>query len=412
MNFVDPMEPDKLLGAFRVASGIKDAVVIVHAPVGCHWGVNFIERLSYGKTNSTLSALRERSVIFGGHEHLEKSIRIIFRRKKRKYLIILAASVSSIIGDDIEGITESAISGMSYIILDCGGYMGRMMNGYEECLDKLSVWIEKDNKWNANRFRYLVNIIGLQRDMPMGEANIKEIKRMLKLLGIKVNSIFPPLSIKEIKNAAKADLNIVFYYGRGLAEIMKQRYGIPYIFFDEYPYGLLICEKFLKRVSEYFEINKKKVDKIINREKSKVLDALKPARIYFHTLYNISTLVSGDLAQVKGISHFLSKEIGCRIKLINITSSSPNVQVNIEDLSDISEKLLFQVSMHEFEENIQDIDIIFGSEIERKISKKTNIPIIPFSYPILSKLSLNGIPYMGFKGVLGLFEQIINTIIW
>jgi len=88
MEFLDPQQGDKLLGAFRVASGIQDAVVLVHAPVGCHWGINFIERLSLGKTNTAISALRERSVIFGGHENLEKSIEIIFKGRKKRYSVI------------------------------------------------------------------------------------------------------------------------------------------------------------------------------------------------------------------------------------------------------------------------------------------------------------------------------------
>ncbi len=402
MSFVDPMQADKLLGVFRVVSGLKDAIVVVHSPVGCHWGINYIQRLSYRKTNSTVSALRERSVIFGGHEHLKKSIEILFKNKKKdKYLIILCASVPSIIGDDIEGIiSESSVSDVSYLVFDCGGYKGKMMEGYEEALEGLFSWIEEKKKENDS---FLVNIIGIQRDLPMGEANIKEIKRMLSLFGIKVNSIFPPERIKEIKDASRADLNIVFGYGRGLAERMKERFGIPYIFFEEYPYGISLCERFLRRVAKQFGISEKRTEKVLQREKRRILNALKPAHMYLHTLYDLPVSVSGDPAQVKGISCFLTKELGCRIKLINTSS--------FDDYSYLSEKVLIQASMHEFEKNIDDVELIFGSETEKTISKKKNIPLIQFSYPIFSRIFLNDAPYMGFKGTAVLVEEIINQIL-
>ncbi|GAB6163902.1 V-containing nitrogenase subunit beta [Desulfothermus naphthae] len=402
MNFVDPMQADKLLGVFRVVSGLKDAVVVVHSPVGCHWGINYIQRLSYRKTNSTVSALRERSVIFGGHEHLKKSIEIIFKNKKKdKYLIILCASVPSIIGDDIEGIIlESSVSDVSYLVFDCGGYKGKMMEGYEEAIEGLFPWIEEKKKENDS---FLVNIIGIQRDIPMGEANIKQIKRMLSLFGIKVNSIFPPESIKEIKNASCADLNIVFGYGKGLAERMKERFGIPYLFFEEYPYGISLCERFLKKVAQHFGISEKRAEKILQREKRRILNALKPAHMYLHTLYDLPVAVSGDPAQVKGISNFLSKELGFRIKLINVSARA--------EFSDLSEKVLFQASMHEFENNMHDVNLIFGSDTEKTISKKMNIPLIQFSYPILSRIFLNDTPYLGFKGISVLVEEIINQLL-
>ncbi|RLB09356.1 MAG: hypothetical protein DRG27_04565, partial [Deltaproteobacteria bacterium] len=138
------------------------------------------------------------------------------------------------------------------------------------------------------------------------------------------------------------------------------------------------------------------------REKRRILNALKPAHMYLHTLYDLPIAVSGDFAQVKGISNFLSKELGCMIKLVNVNAC--------DGFSDLSEKVLFQASMHEFENAIHDVDLIFGSETEKTISKKMNIPLIQFSYPILSRIFLNDTPYLGFKGIPVLVEEIINQL--
>ena len=98
----------------------------------------------------------------------------------------------------------------------------------------------------------------------------------------------------------------------------------------------------------------------------------------------------------------MSKELGCKIRLINVSDYA--------EFSDLSEKVLFQASMHEFENAIHDVDLIFGSETEKAVSKKMNIPLIQFSYPILSRIFLNDTPYLGFKGMLVLVEEIINHL--
>ena len=407
MQFLDPQQGDKLLGAFRVASGIRDAVVLVHAPVGCHWGINFIERLSLGKTNTAISALRERSVIFGGHENLEKSIEIIFKGRKKRYLILLAANVPSIIGDDWEGILDSVEPEISYIALDCGGYKGKMADGYEECLKELCRWIKDPEKKNE----LSVNIIGIQKDVPRGSESVLEIKRILSLLGIKVNSVFPPSSISEIWKASEACMNLVFGYGVELAKEMEERWQIPWLFFEGYPYGISGSERFIKKVSEAFEINKKKTAKVIEKEKKNLLDKLKPAHMYLPCIYNLSVLISGDLPQVYGMASFLTQEIGCKVRIANVTSAY-SWNKEIDELKDVCDNVLFDSSFHELERMVKevDVDFIIGNELDISISKRVGIPLVMFSFPSISRITITELPYMGFRGVLSLVEDLINNV--
>lgn len=412
--FIDPVQGDRMLGAFRVASGIKGAVVIIHAPVGCHWGVNFIERLSSVKTNACISALRERSVVFGGEDNLRKTIEIILKNRKRRYLILLAGSVPSIIGEDWQGVIDSLGFDLHTIAIDCGGFLGRMGDGIEECLGAICQWVD-DPPPKKERSGPLVNLIGLQRDVIKGEANIKEIKRMLGLIGVRVNSVFPPSSITEIKRASAVDLNIVLGWGTRLAQAMEEKWGIPWISLREYPYGLAGTQRFLSAVARSLkgeEIYDGYLEKAIERERRKVLGILRQAHIYLPALYGIPVAVCGDLPQAIGMARFLYQEVGVSIEAMHITSS-PDSDDKASLPWDLCPEILVQDSWHGFKSIVEKkkIAMLFGTDLERLISKAMGIPLILYSYPTTSRIDLTSSPYIGFRGVPTLIEEMVNHVI-
>ncbi|MBW2120192.1 MAG: nitrogenase component 1 [Deltaproteobacteria bacterium] len=411
IGFIDPVQGDKMLGAFRVACGIKGAVVLIHAPVGCHWGVNFIERLSSVKTNASISALRERSVVFGGEDSLRKTIEIILKNRKKRYLILLAGSVSSIIGEDWQGVIDSVGFGFHSIAIDCGGYLGKMGDGYEECMAELCKWMD-DPEPGRDKSVPKVNLIGLQRDIVRGEADIRELIRILGLVKIDVNSVFPPATLTELKRAPNIDLNIVLGYGTVLAKRMEERWGIPWVLFDEYPYGLVATRDFVQGVGNRIGIDSHHMDKRFQREEAKALKALRQAQLYLPALYEFPVAISADLPQAKGLARFLATEVGMDIRGIHITASPGSVDEEI-GLKNICSDILFQASWDRFEILIEkrDVKLMLGSDLERHISLKKNVSLILISYPTTSRLTLTSLPYMGFRGVLTLIEEMVNSVL-
>ncbi|MCK4735942.1 MAG: hypothetical protein KAT65_26035, partial [Methanophagales archaeon] len=99
-----------------MASSLKDCVILVHGPSGCHFGPNFFEVLTNNlSSNATISAMRERSVVYGGIENLEKAISLTRKHYKDKRIIVLSSHVPSIIGDDLEFVDAD-------MYFDCGGF--------------------------------------------------------------------------------------------------------------------------------------------------------------------------------------------------------------------------------------------------------------------------------------------------
>ena len=409
-HFIDPVQGDKLLGAFRAACGIRGALVLVHAPVGCHWGVNYLERLSAVRTSGTVSALRERSVVFGGEESLRKTVEIILKDRKQRYLILLAGSVPSIIGEDWQGVIDAVGFDFHSIALDCGGYLGTMGQGYDACLSELCEWMDDPPVRRVSGPQ--VNLLGVQRDIARGAADIKEIRRVLALIGIRVNSVLPPASVTELKKAPDADLNIVFGYGMELAQRMEQRWGVPAMVFTEYPYGLAGTENFVRAVGERLGTDSHFMENRIQKERQRTLDILKTAHLYLPALHGLPAAVSGDLPLARGLARFLAVELGVDIRGMHITSSPDGVQEEIR-FEPICSNILFNASWERFKGLVREMDValILGSDLDRSICTKENRHLIPISYPTITRITLTPQPYMGFRGVLTLAEEIINLIL-
>ncbi len=414
MGFVDAVQGDKLLGAFRASCGIQGVRVLIHAPVGCHWGVNFPERLSAMETTSTISALRERNVIFGGEDNLKRTMKIILEKGREDRFILLAGSVPSIIGEDWQGTLDSMRSetpAIRTICLDCGGYLGGMSEGYESCLSEFCDWIDDPSPREQPNRMALVNLIGVQRDIIRSDADVKELERMLDLAGIKINSVYPPSTLAELARGGRAKLNIVLGYGRRLAERMEEKWGIPWIQFHEYPYGVKGSEEFLRSVAHKLKTGGKKLEDRLSKEREKVLGALKRAYIYLPVLYNIPAAIAGDGPHALGMARFVSEEMGVDVEVVHVVSSAPLSDVTLQ-LKAICQEVLVEDSWNRFETLVKEkgVKLMLGTDLEGRLSKSDSIPLILFSYPTISRIALTPSPYLGYNGVPTIVEEMVNAL--
>ncbi|RLE11071.1 hypothetical protein DRI96_06850, partial [Candidatus Aerophobetes bacterium] len=134
--------------------------------------------------------------------------------------------------------------------------------------------------------------------------------------------------------------------------------------------------------------------------------------LYLPALYEFPVAISADLPQAKGLARFLATEVGMDIRGIHITASPGSVDEEI-GLKNICSDILFQASWDRFEILIEkrDVKLMLGSDLERHISLKKNVSLILISYPTTSRLTLTSLPYMGFRGVLTLIEEMVNSVL-
>lgn len=117
-----------------------------------------------------------------------------------------------------------------------------------------------------------VNLLGMSYDDYNWRADIKELKRILRLLGIKViSSLSIADSIEEIKRAPSAQINVILSdeIGFRIGEIMERRFGIPYICYEQpLPYGVENTNEWVMRIAA--ALGKEEIAKKIVAKESKL----------------------------------------------------------------------------------------------------------------------------------------------
>mgnify|MGYP001339493428 FL=1 len=372
------MEGGRFFGAFRACSGITDAVVLNHVPVGCNWGVGMFNNISsQPDIRHACTVVHEREIVFGGEEALKRALRLADKTYDAPLLVVISGDVPSIIGDDIQSVIDSLSLKKDVLWMEAAGYKGSMRDGYEDALAKLgSLMKERDVKKRS------INLIGLCPDDFKVHADLKEIKRIIEALGISVNSTISMCSLEEFCAAPAAELNVVMGQGAKLAKYMKNEFGVPYIEVD-YPYGLEGSMKFAEALCGNLDVED-------SGEKCLDLEPFERTYLYLHEMYGTSVSVTGDF-RCNPMADFLERELGFEIEVKSCSE---------EDRSS-------------FEENVRSSNtmMLFGSSFERGLARDLGIPLMRFVYPVFDQVCMcDYAPYAGFRGAVYLTESIINSV--
>lgn len=372
------MDGGKFFGAFRACSGIRDAVVLTHVPVGCNWGAAMFKTTSnQSDIRHACTVMHEREIVFGGEEALRKALIRADKLYNTPLLAVVAGDAPAIIGDDIEAVIDSIALKKEVVWMDAAGFKGTMREGYEEALVHLAQMMKE-----RNVIKKSVNLIGFCPDDFKVDADIKEIKRLLNSAGIRVNCVISNCSFDEFVNAPAAELNVVMGQGTKLAEHMKKAFGVPYLEVD-YPYGLEGTKEFTNTICEHLGIG-------CDTEQEFDLEPFKRIYLYLHELYGTPVSVIGDF-HAEPIAHFLDCELGFDIEVL----------ASNED------------DYFTFEQNVRNSNttILFGSSFERNIADELRIPLIRFVYPVFDHVCVyEDAPYAGFRGAVCLTEAILNAV--
>jgi nitrogenase molybdenum-iron protein alpha/beta subunit len=374
------MDGGKFFGAYRAFSGIRDAVVLNHVPVGCNWGAGMFRTISdQADVRQACTVMHEREIVFGGEVSLRRALLRADELYDAPLFLVVAGDVPSIIGDDVAGIVDELSLEKEVLWTEAAGFSGSMRSGYEEALLRLAPLMSECDTADGS-----INLIGFCPDDFKVESDVKEIKRSMKRAGIEVNCIISNCSFEEFKKAPAAELNVVFGQGTDLAKLMKEDFGVPYAELD-YPYGIEGTEKFIESVSESLGTG---WDADVENE----IEPFKKVYLYLHELFKTPVSIIGDF-RAGPLAEFLAAELGFEVE--HLCSSG----------SDLDRQ--------RFEREVRGSNtmMIFGSSFERDLARELEVPLVRFNYPVFDQVSIyDNAPYAGFGGAAFLTEIIINAI--
>lgn len=255
-------------GVWRALSFVRGALVVFHSPRPCAhiahgMDVSSFHRLTAAGSSVRLSpvplltsGLGESEAIFGGEDRLRECIRFAVDKYRPQAVFIANSCVSGVIGDDTKAIAEEmeAELGIPVMAVSAHGFLdGEYYAGYLDAARAL-----------VDRFMHpaerKVGTVALLGDCGgMHGEYVKELRRLLALLNLRVTGQFPSyLALDELQVIPEAELIILL--GRRmddekqaqlveLAEHMRDRFGTPYLA-DVYAVGAEETKVWLRRVGE------------------------------------------------------------------------------------------------------------------------------------------------------------------
>lgn len=420
-------------------AGINRAVPIVHASGGCAAALSGTYNLAAGYrgtgycggTMIPTSNISENNIVFGGEDRLEEQIENSLEILDADLYIVVTGCQVEIIGDDAVSVARR-FKGRNVIGASTPGFLGNTFRGYDAVLKTLIKEVIIPSEIKEIR---TVNLLGTVPGHDVFyRGNLDEIKRLLGLLGIKVNTFFGTgESVADIRGYGKAGLNILFSGQAGLepAKLFEELHGIPYIKTD-LPIGPFGTQAFLYQIGEAVGIDREYIEAVVEKEKRSYYSFLERiVDIYSDIDFQRYAVVAADSYYAYPLTRFLANDLGWIPFLTTINDiTDEEAQENyLNKFKDLTSETKPKVSFHEnagellkeirnswpYNHNQKYYDafgpaFVVGSGIERGLAEKLGAGFLSVAFPVSNRVVLNK-GYTGYRGALTLVEDLISELV-
>lgn len=316
MKYLEPYRSCSLFGALRYFSNISGVVCLVNGPSGC----TYFNRSSVLNMNGYFNAqgkveipkiyctdFDEKDAVFGGEEKLYAASEEIIEKLSPTALFIFNCCVSEIIGENINDAAEmlSHKYSIPVVPVHSAGFKGDHRYGMRMACDLLMEYFMTEKVTTVEK---KVNILG---EFDYFNRAIIEARKMLDIAGITDISFIPGhCTIEELRNAPNACLNLITCQNasRHLAEMMKEKFDIPYLGTASDFYGIDNCSRIYTQIFDFFGCPKDSIKEMEDHARSQL-----PA--FRKQLAGTSAFVIAGTRRALGYSEIL-KELGVKISLL------------------------------------------------------------------------------------------------
>jgi nitrogenase molybdenum-iron protein beta chain len=441
-KFIDrPRFTCALGGAMGTLHALPRTVTIVHASAGCGGNLNNAINASSGYLGGGYcggqalpsSNVVEQDVVFGGEARLREQIESTLEIVDGDLYVVVTGCMVDMIGDDTVAVAGEFNSEETPVLgILTPSFKGNGFTGYELVVKGLaSKYIRPEQKKDP----YTVNVLGIVPAFDIfWKGNLREIKRLLSRLGLKVNTFFGEgETLEDLRNCGNAALNIVVSNNVGIdaAQHFQEVHDIPYLV-TPFPIGALASERMLRDVAKALTIPAEKVDAILKEEKELYYD-------YFFRIADIMNdsdlqrhaIVVGDSNYAPAVTRFVSDELGWLPELVMMTDDIPqNRREYVGSLfknfnSGIEPHVYFDTDASSVKKYLREVwprndnsryydpmtpTVVFGGSFERNLAEEFGYSLVPVSYPLTNRCVMNK-AYAGFNGGLTFTEDTISNIV-
>lgn len=413
-------------GINAVLSAVDKVCPIFHSGPGCCMQTSAGEPgQAGGRTPHFLSSVSlpssnmlEREVVFGGINKLRSTIEGAIEIIDADAYFILTGCTAGIIGDDIKSVANEFIAkGNSVYPIETPGFAGDSYLGYEAAFKTFLDYIVEEKLTKQDN---LVNLFGIMPyHDPFWAGNFEELTRILKKLGLKVNTFFTEhQGIETIKTSSKAALNIIVnpWLLKSTAKEYKERFGIPVLRIPGLPIGATDTTKFVRQVAKALKLDEEIVQKVIEEEETYIYNYLETA---IGALSWKRFAVVGDANTAVAVTRFLANDFSFTPVITIITDPVFRDEDKTRIINQISDleyakppEIRFETDQYKITKALEahsEITLLIGSTNEREFAMSRDIQCSVISFPITDRLIFNR-TYAGYRGSLTFIEDLYDNL--
>jgi len=374
----------RLFGAYRVVISIKDSAILIHSTVGCNWGTLAFHMTSkINDIRQTSTVIYEEEIVNGGEKILEEALENTVKLYEAKIVYVITGCIPEIINDDSREVINKFKQKNNLdniFLLNEPGFNDAAIRGMESAF-KLLI-----NEMTPRQIiKNSINLIGFFSDDYKVDSDLINIENMLKD-SVYINSIFPYDSYQNIMKVPSALLNVVLDGFEFVGEMLKEKFGTPYITVS-YPYGISGSRNFINKILSELSTE---IPKSFHEKEILSLEIINKLHPFIDALKGMPVDIIGDKARIYGLKKFLEIELGMVVEALVDTEQKKDREV-------IRDEIVGSNSV-----------MIFGSSFERGLADELDIPFLQYTYPVFDKISVSKSGYAGVDGVIFLLEDMLN----
>jgi nitrogenase molybdenum-iron protein NifN len=416
------------MGGILPFKGIEDAMVIIHGSQGCstytrrHIAEHFNEPIDVGS-----SSLNEKGTIYGGSQNLFLALDNIRKVYNPRLIGILTSCLAETIGEDVEGLArdyhkQRGLDDFPLVAVSTPGYGGTHSEGYWVALKKTVAALARPTQKHGG-----INVI-----VPnLSPADIREIKRILKLMNVKYTLLpdiaetldrpiarpytkIPPggTRVEAIRRMPGAEATIQFgiTVGENLSpgRYLQSQFGVP-LYTLPVPIGVEANDMFVGLVAE---MTGGKVPGILELERGRLLDCMVDSH-----KYNAQGrgAVFGDPELVYAVARACA-ENGLYPAVVATGSGNTGLEKLLQPLLvDYPGEVYFNQETDFTQIRIAcretGVNIAMGHSDGKYLTEREGIPLVRLGFPIHDRVGGQRLLSVGYTGTTMFLDRITNTLL-
>jgi light-independent protochlorophyllide reductase subunit B len=419
------------IGTLRIASSFTNVHAIMHAPLGDDYFNVMRSMLERERdfTPVTASIVDRHVLARGSQEKVVENIRRKEQDEKSDLVIVTPTCTSSILQEDLQNFVDRAsIESVGDVLLaDVNHYRVNELQAADRTLEQIiRFYLERSELQKTTILQKTtepsVNIIGLSTLGFHAQHDYRELKRLLNDLGIKVNLVIPDgCEVSTLKNLPQAWFNLVPYREIGLmtAKYLQKNFSMPYV--STTPIGMIdtaTCIREIRHIVESVNPNKSNTnltshfESYIELQTRFVTNSTWFSRsIDCQNLTGKKAVVFGDATHAASVTKILARELGIRVICAG-TYCRHDSDWFREQVQGFCDEVLITENHTHVADMISRTEpsAIFGTQMERHVGKRFDIPCGVISAPVhIQSFPLGYKPFIGYEGTNQIADLVYNS---